>query len=109
MSVDVTMAVLYAQTGLAAPMVNAAAAAPQAAAALSRVIATEIARQEQQKVEKSEKTDKPAVSADGRNRQNLSFGSRRKKRLQFVDTHREQEEVRPPLSPLVGNLLNVRI
>ena len=50
MSIESTMAILYAQTGLAAPIVNAATVGPQAAAAMSRTLAAEMAKQEQQQV-----------------------------------------------------------
>ena len=61
MSVDATMAVLYAQTGLAAPLANAAAVAPQASLAMSRVLAAEMARQQQQQIEKTEKAEGPNI------------------------------------------------
>ena len=48
MSVDATMAVLYAQTSLATSVSNAAAVAPQASAAMPRVLAAAMAKQEQQ-------------------------------------------------------------
>ena len=63
MSVDATMAVLYAQTGLAAPLANAAAVAPQASLAMSRVLAAEMARQQQQQIEKTEKAEGPNIAA----------------------------------------------
>ena len=50
MSVDATMAVLYAQTNLAANVSNAAAVAPQASVAMSRVLAAAMAKQEQQQI-----------------------------------------------------------
>ena len=65
MSVDATMAVLYAQTGLAAPLANAAAVAPQASLAMSRVLAAEMARQQQQQIEKTEKAEAPTSRPTG--------------------------------------------
>ncbi len=65
MSVDATVAVLYAQTGLATSMANAAAVAPQASAAMARVLAAEMARQEQRQVSKSEPGGKTSLEADG--------------------------------------------
>ena len=44
MSIESTMAILYAQTGLAAPIVNATTVGPQAAAAMSRLLNEQIAR-----------------------------------------------------------------
>lgn len=106
MSVDATMAVLYAQTGLAAPLANAAAVAPQASLAMSRVLAAEMARQQQQQIEKTEKTEGPNIAPDGRGG-NAQFGSRRRKRPQPYDA--EDDEPRASPSPLVGNLLNVKV
>lgn len=105
MSIDATMAVLYAQTGLAAPLANAAAVAPQASLAMSRVLAAEMARQEQQQIEKTEKTEGPNISPDGRG--GAHFGSRRRRRQPPRDA--EEHEARASSSPLVGNLLNVKV
>lgn len=107
MSVDATMAVLYAQTGLAAPLANAAAVAPQASLAMSRVLAAEMARQEQQQIEKIEKAEGPNITPDGRGGGNAQFGSRRRKRPPLYDA--EDDEPRASPSPLVGNLLNVKV
>ena len=108
MSVDATMAVLYAQTGMATSMVNAAAVGPQASAAMSRVLAAEMARHEQQQIAKSEAGDKTKLSpdADG-GTPTPQFGSRRRKRPQPYDA--EDDEPRASPSPLVGNLLNVKV
>ena len=92
MSVDATMAVLYAQTGLAAPLANAAAVAPQASLAMSRVLAAEMARQEQQQIEKTEKAEGPNITPDGRGGGNAQFGSRRRKRPPLYDA--EDDELR---------------
>ena len=108
MSVDATMAVLYAQTGMATSMVNAAAVGPQASAAMSRVLAAEMARHEQQQIAKSEAGDKTKLSpdADG-GTPTPQFGSRRRKRPPLYDA--EDDEPRASPSPLVGNLLNVKV
>lgn len=105
MSVDTTMAVLYAQTGLAAPMANAAAVGPQASLAMSRMLAAEMARQEQQQIEKIEKTEEPKITPDGRDQRGY-FGSRRRKRPSPAS---EKEDQPLQVSPLVGNLLNVKV
>ena len=106
MSVDTTMAILYAQTGLAAPFANAAAVGPQAAAAMSRMLATEMAKLEQQQIEKVETTEKPNVSSDGRKGGRRGFG---RHRHQHFAKQVEQEQPRPSESPLVGNLLNMKV
>ena len=115
MSVDATMAVLYAQTGLAAPLANAAAVAPQASLAMSRVLAAEMARQQQQQIAKTEKAEGPNIKTPdpptpppaGGGGGNAQFGSRRRKRPQPYDA--EDDEPRASPSPLVGNLLNVKV
>ena len=107
MSVDATMAVLYAQTGMATSMVNAAAVGPQAAAAMSRVLAAEMARQERQQIVKSEAGDKAHLSpdTDGGSSPMPQFGSRRRKRPPPTTDPAPRE----PESPMVGKILNVKV
>lgn len=106
MSVDATLAVLYAQTGMATSMANAASVAPQASAAMSRMLAAENARLERQQIARSEKGDKTALDANAERRQGRGFGSRRRRRQPPA-----QEDAAPAgaISPLVGNLLNLSI
>ena len=80
MSVDATMAVLYAQTNLAANVSNAAAVAPQASVAMSRVLAAAMAKQEQQQVAKTDPGHQAALTPDAENRGAPQFGSRRRRR-----------------------------
>lgn len=110
MSIESTMAILYAQTGLAAPIVNAATVGPQAAAAMSRTLAAEMAKQEQQQVNKAEPQAEGAkVSPDAQHQNGgQMFGNRRKRRL-FQPAPEEDDGPRPSGSPLVGNLLNIKI
>ena len=108
MSIDTTMAVLYAQSGLSTSVANAAAVAPQAAVAMSRVLAAEQARLERQQVEKSEKPAGPDIQPDGHHGASW-FGSRRWRGRRAPLEAEEPEEARPSASPLVGNLLNVRV
>ena len=105
MSVDTTMAILYAQTGLAAPFANAAAVGPQASAAMSRMIAAEMAKLEQQQVEKIEATEKPNISDNGRQGGKRQFA--RKRHQHFMQ--QAEEDPPPSESPLVGNLLNMKV
>ena len=108
MSVDATMAVLYAQTGMATSMVNAAAVGPQAAAAMSRVLAAEMARHEQQ-ITKTEAGDKAKLSPDADGGTPMpQFGSRRRKRPPPLVPDKD-EAPRVPDSPLVGKLLNLKV
>jgi hypothetical protein len=102
------MAVLYAQTALATPITSSAAMAPQAALAMSRVLAAEMAKQEQQHVEKTEKTDASRVADDSGKKRQLPFGSRRSKREPRV-APADEDGLAPAVSPLVGNLLNVKV
>ena len=102
------MAVLYAQTALAAPFANSAAVAPQAALAMSRVLAAEMAKQERQHVEKSEKTDGSTVSDGSGKKRPPLFGSRRAGRVRR-DAETDEDERGATLSPLVGNLLDIKI
>ena len=108
MSIDTTMAVLYAQSGLSTSVASAAAVAPQASLAMSRVLAAEQARMERQQVEKSEKTDGPDIQPDGHHGSSW-FGSRRWRGRRAPLEAEEPDEARPSASPLVGNLLNVRV
>ncbi|WP_165079346.1 MULTISPECIES: hypothetical protein [unclassified Desulfovibrio] len=108
MSIDTTMAVLYAQSGLSTSVANAAAVAPQASLAMSRVLAAEQARMERQQVEKSEKTDGPDIQPDGHHGSSW-FGSRRWRGRRAPLEAEEPDGARPSASPLVGNLLNVRV
>lgn len=108
MSVEGTMAILYAQTNLAAPLVNTLVVSPQASAAMSRVLAAEIAQQERQKVTKVEKTVNNNVSRERQGRGNAGFGSRRRRRPAVVE---DAEILDKQLcdSPTVGNFLNIKV
>lgn len=108
MGIDPTMAVLYAQTNFAARFSHDAAVAPHTASAMSRIMAEEMARQEKQQIQKTEKIGEMQVGDDGQGEgQGHSFGSRRRQR-QFVQ---DADSDAPSLSdtPLVGNLLNVKV
>lgn len=105
MSVDTTMAVLYAQSGLS-NMANVTATAPQASLAMSRVLAAEQARQERQQVEKSDKSEKSNINPDREGGRGF-FGSRMRARHK-TDTSAEEEPPRAT-SPIVGNFLNVKV
>ena len=106
MGIDTTMAVLYAQTTLSTQFAHAAAVAPQAAVAVSRILANEAAKQERHQVEKSQKDEKASTAGDGRG-DRYSFGSRRRRR-QAVQTESEQLSCLAE-SPVLGNLLNVKV
>ena len=61
----------------------------------------------QQQIEKTEKTEGPNIAPDGHGGGNTHFGSRRRKRPPLHEA--EDEEPRASSSPLVGNLLNVKV
>lgn len=108
MSVDATMAVLYAQTGLGTSLVNAQAVNPQASLAMSRLLAAELAHQEQQQVVKSEAGNQTKLSPEARDGGSApQFGSRRRHR--HVHTNTEPPPESEAASPLVGNFLNIKV
>lgn len=106
MSVDATMAVLYAQTSLATSLSNAAAVAPQASVAMSRVLAAAMAKQEQEQVTQAEPGHQTTLTPDADHRGAPQFGSRRRRRPPQPEQKAETSE---PTSPLVGNLLNIKV
>ena len=103
MSVDTTLAVLYAQSGLSTNVANAAMVAPQASLAMTRVLAAEALRQEREQVEKTEETEETILHPDGENKPESRAG-RRIRRRQSV-------EIEEPLqtTAFCGNLLNIKI
>lgn len=105
MSVDATMAVLYAQTSLATSLSNATAVAPQASAAMSRVLAAAMAKQEQQQVTRTEAGSQAALTPDAEHKGSPQFGSRRRRRPPPEPETPSGEAS----SPLVGNLLNIKV
>ncbi|MEG2172852.1 MAG: hypothetical protein RRY29_06285 [Desulfovibrionaceae bacterium] len=109
MGIDPTIAVLYAQTNYTARFSHDAAVAPQTAAAMSRVMAEELARQEHQQVQKLDKGGEVQVGdKQGGTSQGHTFGSRRKNR-QMVPEEMEDENAPSGDNPLLGNLLNVKV
>lgn len=105
MSVDTTMAVLYAQSGLSTNVANAAMVAPQASLAMSRVLAAEAARQEREQVEKSEKTEEPNINAEDGEGKGF-FQSRHRARRAALENKAEETLA---TTPFLGNLLNVKV
>lgn len=108
MSIDPTIAVLYAQTGYTARVVHEAATAPQTSVAMARVLADEMLRHEQQQVQRTEKGDEARVASDsGRDPGQMPFGSRRRQRNPKPPP--EEEQPRGSEGPLIGNLLNLKV
>lgn len=106
MSVDTTLAVLYAQSGLS-NQANAAATAPQASLAMSRVLAAEQAREERYQVEKNEKSEKSNINPD-RHGGRQAFVKKMRARRGMPKEEIERESVWH-VSPVVGHLLNVKV
>ncbi|MBO4334954.1 MAG: hypothetical protein J5846_03850 [Desulfovibrio sp.] len=105
MSVDATIAVLYAQTGLGTQFAHAAAVAPHAQASMSRVLALETAKQEQHLIEKSNQAEKKGIENDEQKKGRAPlFGSRRRQRGKSA-----QKENDTPTSPYSGNFLNLTV
>lgn len=107
MAIDPTIAVLYAQTNFAARFSHDAAVAPHTAAAMSRVMAEEVARQEHQQVQKTEQGGEVLVGKDGEGSHGHRFGSRRKSRQLAPEA--ETEKGSSADTPLLGNFLNVKV
>lgn len=105
MSVDATLAVLYAQSGLSTNIANAAMVAPQAATAMSRLLAAEQAKLEREQVEKGDKTERKNIGKDGGGNRGLFLSRRARVNREVM----EEEEIAQPKSAIVGNLLNVKV
>ena len=103
MSVDTTLAVLYAQSGLSTNVANAAMVAPQASLAMTRVLAAEAMRQEREQVEKAEEAQEGALHPD-REGEGFRPSRRRARRL-------AAENAEEPLrtTAFCGNLLNLKV
>lgn len=104
MSVDTTLAVLYAQSGLSTNVANAAMVAPQASLAMTRMLAAESARQERYQIEKNEKAEEGRIHKD--NGERNPFVGRLKRRAK---KSRAEEEEALFTTPVIGNLLNVKV
>jgi len=89
-------------------MSNPAAVAPQASAAMSRVLAAAMAKQEQQQVSQAEPGSQTALSPDADHRETPHFGSRRRKRPPQPAEEKDDSPGEAP-SPLIGNLLNIKV
>ena len=101
-----TVALLYAQTSLAAKFANETVAALATQPEMSRLLAAEIAQQEKHQVQETQKGDPPGkLVDDGSSGGGRHFGSRRRQRAHTPP----EEEKRAPADALLGNLLNLKI
>jgi hypothetical protein len=102
-----TVALLYAQTNLAAKFANEAVAALATQPEMSKLLAMEMAKQEKlqvREVQKGDASDK--MVGDGSSGQGRHFGSRRRQRTLPPP---EEDNVPAPANALRGNLLNLKI
>ena len=103
-----TVALLYAQTSLAAKFANEAVAALATQPEMSKLLAAEMAKQEKQQVQVTQKGDPTGkLIEDGSSgHEHRHFGSRRRQRAQPAP---EEENARAPTNALLGNLVNLKI
>jgi len=103
-----TVALLYAQTSLAAKFANETVAALATQPEMSRLLAAEMAKHEKHQVQETQKGDPSAkLVGDGSSGHGgRHFGSRRRQRPPHTT---EEETARPPADALLGNLLNLKI
>ncbi len=110
MSIDGTMALLYAQTGMAAPLAHNAAVAPQAAHTMTSLLAQETAVLERQQVQKSEHADGASIGdKEERSGQQFSASARRRAQKDDADEAAADDDAPEAGSPLLGNLLNLKV
>ncbi|MCL1986242.1 MAG: hypothetical protein FWG59_07330 [Betaproteobacteria bacterium] len=103
-----TVALLYAQTNLAAKFANETAAALATQPEMSKLLAAEMAQHEKRQVQETQKGDPSGkLAGDGSSGYgHKRFGSRRRQRAHPPP---EEEEVRASADVLLGNLLNLKI
>jgi hypothetical protein len=110
MDVHPTVALLYAQTGLAAKVANEAAAALAAQPETAKRMAVELANQERAQVRETQKGDPSGKTiGDGGGGRGSRFGSRRRGRARSSAPEREEETLPASAGALCGNLLNLKV
>ena len=107
MNVHPTVALLYAQTSLAAKAANETVASFATQPEIARQMATELANLQRQQVQNTQASDSSGkLSKDGGGQGQAYFGSRRRQRAQ---TKPEETEPPPPPNAMLGNLLNLKV
>ena len=103
-----TVALLYAQTNLAAKFANETTAALATQPEMSKLLPAEMVKQEKQQIQEAQKGDPSGkLVGDGSSGHGGSqFGSRRRQRAQPPS---EEKEARESPNALLGNLLNLKI
>ena len=107
MNVHPTVALLYAQTTLAAKAANETTASFATQPEIARQLATELANLQRQQVQNAQRGDSSGkLASDGGGQGGAHyFGSRRRHRTQPPP----EETETPPPNALLGNLLNLKV
>ncbi len=106
MEVRATLAMLYAQTNFAARAVHDASTGPQASLAMSREIANEMAKLENQQVQAPD----PSVEARVTDEENAhSKGQFAHQKNSNSAEEKEEETSSDENNATVGNLLNIKV
>ncbi len=108
MQINPTVGMIYAQMGFTARVASDAVTAPETSLAMSRAIAQEMAKLEQDQVQAPDPTVESRVTDENvdENGGNRQFAKEQRKQK---STESEEEEVSVSADPLVGNLLNIKI
>ncbi len=106
MQVNPTIGILYAQTGFATRAASDATTAPEVALAMSRTIASEMAKLEQDQVQAPEASVEARITDNGEH-ENGSRGSFSMN--DGASQEQASDEPSKPDDPLVGNLLNIKV
>ncbi len=106
MQINPTVGIMYAQTGFATRAASDATTAPEVALAMSRNIASEMAKLEQNQVQAPEASVEARIADDGQHdsKSRGSFDMNQRQAQQDTD-----QEASTPDDPLVGNLLNIKV
>ncbi len=106
MQINHTVGIMYAQTGFASRAASEATTAPEVALAMSRTMASEMAKLEQNQVQATEAAIESRITDNGEH----EGGSRGSFDMQDDNAkEREPEQANAPNDPFVGNLLNIKV
>ncbi len=106
MQINPTVGIMYAQTGFATRAASDATTAPEVALAMSRNIASEMAKLEQDQVQAPEAGVEARIADNGEH----EAGSRGTFDMnQRQQQQGQEQEASAPDDPLVGNLLNIKV
>ncbi len=105
MQINPTVGIMYAQTGFATRAASDATTAPEVALAMSRTIASEMAKLEQNQVQAPEASVEARITDNGEH----DSGSRGSHGDLQQKNQRDEQEASAPDDPLVGNLLNIKV